>query len=57
MKAMSRGISGGQTKDKICECEKSRSILFILSKRNDDLIVVQNVRFEFGQNLGHYCLL
>ena len=40
----------GQTKDKINQCEKSRSTLFILSERNDDLIVMQNVRIEFRQN-------
>ena len=32
-------------------------ILFILSKRKDDLIVMQNVRFEFRQNERHYCSL
>ena len=37
----------GQTKEKICQCEKKRSTLSILSKRNDDLIVMQNVRFFF----------
>ena len=39
----------GQTNDKICHCEKSRSTLFILSKQNNDS-VTQNVRFEFRQN-------
>ena len=42
---MSRSISGGDQKVK-----KSRSTLFILSKRNDDLMVMENVRFEFRQN-------
>jgi len=42
---MARGISGGKQKIK-----KSRSTLFIVSKRNDDLMVMQNVRFEFRQN-------
>lgn len=47
---MSRGISGGDQKVK-----KSRSTLFILSKRNDDFfvkIVIQNLRLflEFRQN-------
>ena len=46
----------GQTKDKICHCEKSRSTLFILSKQNNDS-VTQNVRSEFRQNWRHYCLL
>ena len=50
IKAMSRSISGGKQKGKICQCKKSRSTLFIVSKRNDDLIVMQNVRFEFRQN-------
>ena len=27
------------------------------SKQNDDLMVMQNVRFEFRQNQRHYCLL
>ena len=31
-KAMSRGIFRWQTKDNICQCEKSRSTLFILLK-------------------------
>ena len=43
----------GQTSDKICQCKKSRSNLFILSKRG--LIEMQNVRFR--QVLRHYCLL
>ena len=34
---MSRGISGGNQKIK-----KSRSTLFILSKRNDDLMFMEN---------------
>ena len=37
-------------KGKICQCKKSRSTLFILSKRNGDSIVTQNVRFEFRQS-------
>ena len=41
---------GQKKRDKICECKKSQSTLFILSKRNDDSIVTQNVRFEFRQN-------
>ena len=44
------------SRGKICQCQKSRTTLFILSKRNDDLIVKQNVRFEFRQNQRHYCL-
>ena len=38
----------GQTKNKICQFEKSRSALFILSKRNDYLMVLQNVRRYFS---------
>ena len=57
IKAMSRGISGGKQNGKICQCKNSRSTLFILSKRNDDLIVMLNVRFEFRQNKRHYYLL
>ena len=41
----------GQTEDKICQCEKSRSSLFILSKRNEDLMVMQNVRFRVSTKL------
>ena len=37
----------GQTKEKICHCEKSHSTLFILSKLNDDLMVMQNVSLSF----------
>ena len=50
IKAMSGGISGGKQKGKICQSKKSRSTLFIFPKRNDDSIVMQNVRFEFRQN-------
>ena len=39
----------GQTKDKIYQYEKSRSTLFILSKRNNDLMVTQNVRLNFDK--------
>ena len=35
--------------NKICQCKKSRLSLFILSKREDDLIVMQNVQFKFRQ--------
>ena len=41
--------------NKICQYELSRSNLLILSKRDDDLIVIQNVQFEFRQVLRHYC--
>ena len=50
IKVISRDISGGQTKDKICQCDKLRSTLFIFSKRNDELMVMRNVRFEFRQS-------
>ena len=39
----------GQTKDKICQCEKSRSTLFILSKLKDDLTVMQNYGLSFDK--------
>ena len=61
IKAMSRGIL-----DKICQCLKSRSTLLILSKRNDDLIVMQmyglsfdkiNVIIAFCEDIyGHRCI-
>ena len=31
--------------------------LFILSKRDDDLMVIQNVQRELHQVSRHYCLL
>ena len=34
---------------KICHCKKSRLSLFILSKREDDLVVMHNVQFKFRQ--------
>ena len=37
----------GQTKEKICHCEKSHSTLFIFSKLNYDLMVMQNVSLSF----------
>ena len=43
IKAMSRGIPGGKQVIKFTHTV-SRSTLFILSKRDDDLIVMQNVR-------------
>ena len=36
-----------QTKEKICQCEKWHSTLLILSKLNDDLMVMQNVSLSF----------
>ena len=35
--------------NKICQCKKSRLSLFILSKREDDLIVMQNVQLSFDR--------
>ena len=43
IKAMPSGISRGE------------GGLFILLKRDDDLIVMQNIAFEFRQVLRHYC--
>ena len=45
----------GQTLNKICQYELSRSNLLILSNLDDDLIVIQNVQLEFRQVLRHYC--
>ena len=59
---MSRGFSGGkqiQCRVKFVECES----LFILSKRDDDLIVMQNLHFEYYVIIpccedihGRYCI-
>ena len=51
-KSYARGISGGK------QVIKSRPSLFILSKRGDDFIVMQNIfmYIEFWQDLRHYCL-
>ena len=46
-----------QTSDKICLQEYSRLCLFILSKQEDNLIVTQNVKFDFNKITCHYCLL
>ena len=51
---MLRGILGGKQNKKIVNTNKKRSSLFILSKRNDDLIVMQNAWFEFRQVLRLY---
>ena len=63
IKAMPSGISrwgeggggGGGTSENIYQYRKSRSSLSILLKRDDDLIVMQNIAFEFRQVLRHYC--
>ena len=60
MKAIPSGMSrwgggGGGTSENIYQYEKSRSSLSILLKRDDDLIVMQNIAFEFRQVLRHYC--
>ena len=61
IKAMPSGISreggggGVGTSENIYQYGKSRSSLFILLKRDDDLIVMQNIAFEFRQVLRHYC--
>ena len=59
MKAIPSGMSrwgggGGGTSENIYQYEKSRSSLSILLKRDDDLIVMQNIAFEFRQVLRHY---
>ena len=48
MKVMSRGNSGGKQKIKFTNA-RNRT-LFIPLKRKDDLIAMQNVRFEFRRN-------
>ena len=50
-----RAGGGGGTIENIYQYGKSRSSLFILLKRDDDLIVTQNVTFEVRQVLRHYC--
>ena len=60
IKAMPSGISregggGVETSENIYQYGKSRSSLFILLKRDDDLIVMQNIAFEFRQVLRYYC--
>ena len=53
IKAMSRVISGGKQKIKFAKARnRGRLCLFSQNetKRKDDLIVMQNVRFEFRQN-------
>ena len=40
--------------NKICQYKYTRSNLFILSNRVDDLIVIQDVQFEFRQVLRHH---
>ena len=55
IKAMPSGISRGGTSENIYQYGKSRSSLSILLKRDDDLIVMQNIAFEFRQVLRHYC--
>ena len=43
--------------NKMCQYEYSRSNLFILSKRDEDLIVIQNAHFDFKQVLLHHYML
>ena len=52
---ISRGGGGGLTSENIYQYGKSRSSLSFLLKRDDDLIVMQNIAFEFRQVLRHYC--
>ena len=41
----------------IGQYEKSRSSLFILLQGDNDLLVMQNVQFEFRLVFSHCCLL
>ena len=54
---MPRGISGGNQVIKFANMNKSQSSLFILLKRDDDLLVMQNDKLDFRQVLCPYCLL
>ena len=54
---MLRGVSGGRQEIKFANTCNTRLTLPILSKREDDLIVIQNVQFKYRQDLRHFCLL
>ena len=47
---MSSGISGGKEKIKFADGGMREIAFAILSKRNDDLIAMQNARFDSRQN-------
>ena len=54
---MSRSISGSKEKIQFANA-RNRGLLCLFSQKgDDDLIVMQNVRFEFRQNERHYCSL
>ena len=58
IKAVSRGISRGKQVIKFANTSNCGWVcLFLLSKWEDGLMVMQNVQFKFWQNLCHYCLL
>ena len=53
-----RGISRGKQVIKFANTSNCGWVcLFLLSKWEDHLMVMQNVQFKFWQNLCHYCLL
>ena len=49
---MSRGISEGEQKKKLPTRLKAVEFFLFSQKKNDDLIVMQNERFEFRQVLN-----
>lgn len=48
---MSRGISEGKQNKKMANTNKGGRVCLFSTKQNDDLIVIQNERFEFRQVL------
>ena len=54
---MSRGISGGKQVTKLANTSNSIRVCSFISRRQNDLIVVQNVQFEFRQVVRPYYFL
>ena len=54
---MSRGISGGKQVTKLANTSNSIQVCSFISKRMNDLIVVQNIQFEFRQVVRPYYFL
>ena len=54
---MSRGISGGKEVTKLANTSNSFRVCSFISKRMNDLIVVQNIQFEFCQVVRPYYFL
>ena len=40
-------FSGRQTSDKICQCKKSRSGFFILTKENEELVILKTIMVNY----------